>query len=206
MGNYKSEEQLIKGEALPEGSIQFKEGTSLNEVFLKSFIIMLPIILLMIVISLKRCSQLNREISIDISFLIVFIMTCIMCRILIYVHEIIHAIFYSRYAEKTIWKNLKQGVFFLYCNESVSKIRFIIINIAPSIILGIIPFIIWIFLIPFINIKVGLSWLLISWYMTIFSMGDYFNIYNAIKQVPKEGIIFNYGMHSYWRRSGINGK
>ena len=201
MGNYKDEEQLIRGRSLPEGSIQFREGVSLNEIFLKSFVIMLPIVLVMVIISLKRCSQLNRKMSVDIYFLIVLIITSIICWILRYVHEIIHAILYSRNAEKTIWKDVKQGIIFLYCNESVSKTRFIIINVAPSIILGIIPFVIWIFVIPYIDIKVGIGWLLISWYMTVFSMGDYFNIYNAIKQVPKDAIIFNYGMHSYWRRN-----
>ena len=44
----------------------------------------------------------------------------------------------------------------------------------------------------------NLSFVFITWIMIIMSMGDFTNIYNAIRQVPKGAKIFNYGLHSYW--------
>ena len=37
-----------------------------------------------------------------------------------------------------------------------------------------------------------------TWIMTIMSIGDFANIFNAIRQVPKGGKVFNYGIHSFW--------
>jgi len=37
-----------------------------------------------------------------------------------------------------------------------------------------------------------------SWLMIATGIGDYVNIYNAIRQVPKEGKVINYGLHSFW--------
>jgi len=39
--------------------------------------------------------------------------------------------------------------------------------------------------------------MVLTWIMTMMSIGDFANIFNAIKQVPNNAKIFNYGMHSY---------
>lgn len=48
----------------------------------------------------------------------------------------------------------------------------------------------------------SLAFVFTTWIMTIMAIGDYANIYNAVRQVPKGAKIFNYGMHSYWISQG----
>jgi hypothetical protein len=74
----------------------------------------------------------------------------------------------------------------------------VILCIAPSIALGIIPFFLWYVIAPLLEVEWIICIMVLTWIMTMMSMGDFANIFNAIKQVPNNAKIFNYGMHSYW--------
>lgn len=197
-GKYKSEEDLIQNEKLPNNSVQFKEGENISQAFGLGLLLELPLIIPIIIITIMRFKSMNIILDMNIKTGIVFAITIIIMQLLTYIHEIIHAMFYSKKAEKTIWKYPEQGAYFIYCNEKVSKIRFIILCIAPTVILGIIPFFIWLLFANKIPMPFNLSFVFITWIMIIMSMGDFTNIYNAIRQVPKGAKIFNYGLHSYW--------
>lgn len=66
------------------------------------------------------------------------------------------------------------------------------------IILGIIPFILWLFIADKIDLIISLVYVFLTWIMIFFAMGDLANVYNTIKQVPQNAKVFNYGLHSYW--------
>lgn len=197
-GKFENEAQLIQGRELPENAVQFQEGETIHSAFQLGFALILPIILPMILFSIMRCSKIDKMLVFDGSFVFAVIVSFILGRILIYLHEFIHAIFYPREAEKSIWKNEKNGAYFIYCDVEITKIRFVILCIAPSIILGIIPFFVWYVIAPFLEVEWIICIMVLTWIMTIMSMGDFANIFNAIKQVPNHAKIFNYGMHSYW--------
>lgn len=36
--------------------------------------------------------------------------------------------------------------------------------------------------------------------MTFMSAGDFTNIFHALTQVLRDAKVFNYGLHSYWRK------
>ena len=95
--------------------------------------------------------------------------------------------------EKQIWKDKKDGAYFVYCEEPVSKSRFIIMCLAPMVILGIIPFVIWLLLPKFLPMPYYLTLPIIFWFMTIMAMGDVANIYHVVKEVPNKTKVFNYG-------------
>ena len=120
--------------------------------------------------------------------------------LLTYIHKFLHALFYPKKAMKTIWKSSKQGAYFVYCDALLNKNRFIILCAALAVILGIIPFIIWYMLADYIAMPYSLAVVFTTWVMTILAIGDYANIYNCVRQVPKGAKVFNYGMHSYWIR------
>ena len=105
-----------------------------------------------------------------------------------------------RVTEKAIWKLQEQGAYFVYCDETVSKERFIVLSIAPAIILGIIPFVGVLIFAESISAACIIATWIVSLIMTVMAIGDFANIYNAIKQVPKGAKVFNYGMHTYWMR------
>lgn len=197
-GKFENESQLIQGRELPENAVQFQEGETIHSAFQLGFALILPIILPMILFSIMRCSKIDKKLVFDNSFVFAVIISFILGRVLIYLHEFIHAIFYPREAEKTVWKNEKHGAYFIYCDVAISKARFVILCIAPSIALGIIPFFLWYVIAPLLEVEWIICIMVLTWIMTMMSMGDFANIFNAIKQVPNNAKIFNYGMHSYW--------
>lgn len=197
-GKFTSESDLIKKEKLPDNSIPFEEGKDIRQAFNLGFLLVVPIIIPVIIVTIIRYKSINMSIDMNIKTGIVFAGTLVIWQILIYIHEFIHAMFYSKKAEKTIWRDKEHGAYFIYCSEKVSKTRFVILCIAPTIILGIIPFIIWMLYYNYIPMPFNLAFVLTTWVMIVLSAGDFTNIYNAIKQVPKGAKIFNYGLHSYW--------
>lgn len=197
-GKLENESQLFQGKELSKKAVQFKEGRTFSEAFRLGFILSLPIMLPMVILSIIRCSEIDKHLEFDGGFIIAIAITILLREVLIYIHEFIHAIFYPKEAEKTVWRELKQGAYFVYCDAEITKIRFIILCLAPSIILGIIPFVIWYIIAPILEAKWILCIMLLTWMMTFMSMGDFANAFNAIRQVPKNAKVFNYGMHSYW--------
>ena len=197
-GNLTSESELIRNEKLPHNAILFKEGKNIRQAFYLGFLLVLPIMIPIIIVTIIRYKSINMSLDMNIKTGMVFAGTLFIWSILIYIHEFIHAMFYSIKAEKTIWRDKKYGAYFVYCSEKVSKTRFVILCIAPTIILGIIPFTIWMLYYNYIPMPFNLAFVLTTWVMIVLSAGDFTNIYNAIKQVPKGAKIFNYGLHSYW--------
>ena len=87
---------------------------------------------------------------------------------------------------------------FVYCEELVSKKRFIIAVLGPAVILGIIPYIVWYMIAPTISFPITLIMLLFAIANVACAVGDFLNTYNCVRQVPKDGKVFNRGLHSYW--------
>lgn len=197
-GVYQSESDLTKGKPLVTGAVLFDEGKNLQDAFLKGFLVGLPLILSMIVLTIFKCRRIDYTIRIDGKTGVIFAFMLAVLFLLTYVHELIHALFYPKEAVKTIWKSPKQGAYFVYCEASVKKSRFILLCAAPAVILGILPFTAWYLLADFIPMPYSLAVVFTAWIMTVMSIGDYANIYNAARQVPKGAKVFNYGMHSYW--------
>ena len=89
---------------------------------------------------------------------------------------------------------------FVYCEDCVSKKRFILSVLGPAVILGLIPYIVWYIIAPSLSLPLTFAMLLYSLAMIACAVGDYLNAYNCARQVPKSGKVFNRGFHSYWIR------
>lgn len=189
-GKYTEKKQIQKG-YLPKNAIMFKEPNTVTKVFALGGLISLPFLAL---VSIGLFTKINlKSINTDI-----FIYSAILSFILMYVHEIIHALCFPRESEKEIWTKLNEGALFVYCNEILPKRRFIWMCAAPNVILGVIPYGLFIIGIFDFNNTIASIIGITSWLMILSGIGDYLNIYNAIRQVPKSGEILNYGFHSYW--------
>jgi hypothetical protein len=105
---------------------------------------------------------------------------------------------YPRESVKTIWRDTRQGVYFVYCDALITRCRYVVLSLAPSVIIGIIPFLIWYIIAPNLSGEWNISIMVLTWIMVVMSIGDYANAFNAIRQLPKRASVFNYGMHSYW--------
>ncbi len=106
------------------------------------------------------------------------------------VHELLHAICYKK--DVYFYNNLSQGLLFVVGTEDMSKVRFVLMCLCPNIVLGLLPYMI--FLIHPKLVFFGLFGLVCLG----MGFGDYINAYNAIKQMPKGARTYLNGMHSYW--------
>ncbi|ACB85130.1 DUF3267 domain-containing protein [Natranaerobius thermophilus] len=197
-GKYTDEAQLIKGKELPAGSNQFKESNTVMGIFIKGMIMMLPLILPMVIIGIIKIREISNEFEVNLSLVITYAVMLLLSYLLIYVHEFIHALLYPKSAVKEIWKYPSEGAYFVYCDEVISKTRFIIINLAPAFFLGIIPYVIWLLIYDVLPLNISICFAILTWITTLMGGGDFYNVCNTILQVPNRAKIFNYGFHSYW--------
>ena len=154
----------------------------------------LPLFILMIVLIYFKVKDLDYHLSMNIEVIVSFFIVIISVYLLTFVHEVIHALFYPLKSQKEIWKSKKDGAYFVYCEDAISKKRYIIMVLAPMFILGIIPFIIWLLLPNIIPMPYNIAVVMIFLLMTIVAMGDVSNIYYVLKEVPKKHKLFNYGL------------
>ncbi len=197
-GRFESEDELTHGSVLPDGAVMFREGDTMQNAFGKGFLLMLPIMVVVIGLSLFRIGQFATTYEAGAEAVVAFILALVALQCLTYLHELIHALLYPRQAEKTIWSYKRQGAYFVYCNAVVSKRRFIVLSIAPMVVLGVVPFAAWLCFAEHIDMPYSLAVLFVSWLMIFGSLGDLANVYHAATQVPKGGRILNFGLHSYW--------
>ena len=105
-------------------------------------------------------------------------------------HELLHAICYKK--DVYLYQDLEHGLMFVVGTEDMSKWHFIFMCLCPNIILGFIPYVVFLLFPKF----VGLGLFGIICIGT--GIGDWINVYNAIKQMPKGAKTYLCGMHSYW--------
>ena len=112
-------------------------------------------------------------------------------------HEIIHALCYPISAEVKIFQDIKNGVIVCFCGEPIRKSRFIVMSLAPSVCLAIIPFVIWCIMIHNFD---GVGQYVFSYciLVTILGGGDFINAFNAAVQMPQNSFHQLSGIHSYW--------
>lgn len=108
----------------------------------------------------------------------------------IYLHEFLHAICYKK--DVYFYKDFSRGRAFVIGTEDMSKARFIFMIMFPNIILGIIPYVL--FLIYPKYTFFGIFGLL----GIIMGFGDYIGVYLAITQMPKGAKTYISGSRSYW--------
>lgn len=105
-------------------------------------------------------------------------------------HEFLHAICCKE--DVYMYTNLKQGMLFVVGLENMSKTRFCLMSLLPNIVLGFVPFIIYM-INPSLEILGELGAFSIA-----SGVGDYINVFNALTQMPKGAKTYLNGMHSYW--------
>lgn len=132
------------------------------------------------------------------SFVIAFLVSLVCVYISQYVHEYIHAFTMPKEIKKQIYVMPQNQMLFVYVEEPISKKAFIISVLSPAFILGIIPYVIWMFVAPMIQIPVSFGVVMYCICMSGCALGDYLNTFNCARQVPKGGKVFNRGWHSYW--------
>lgn len=105
-------------------------------------------------------------------------------------HELLHALCFKE--DVYLYTNFKQGLLFVVGCETMSKQRFIFMSLLPNIVFGFIPYMISFLGIQYLTLAV-LGVIAIG-----MGAGDYYNVFNALIQMPKGARTYLYQMDSYW--------
>ncbi|MCR4856337.1 MAG: DUF3267 domain-containing protein [Erysipelotrichaceae bacterium] len=170
-------ESLITHEHEP-GYVPFREIKSMKTLG----IVMNGIALLIAVICFGLYFYIARK-PLEISGLIIFLASLIP-------HEFLHAICFS--GDVYMYENLKRGMLFVAGPGTFSKAGFVFMSMLPNLVFGFIPFAL--FLIdPDLTVLGTLGAAAIS-----SGAGDYYNVFNALTQMPKGSRTYLHGTSSYW--------
>ncbi|MBQ8591109.1 MAG: DUF3267 domain-containing protein [Firmicutes bacterium] len=115
---------------------------------------------------------------------------CLASGLILFPHEYLHAICFKK--EAYVYTNWKMAMLFVVGTEDMTRNRFVFMSLLPNVVFGLIPyvmFLIW----PQLNVLGTLGTLALS-----MGVGDYYNVYNAITQMPKGALTYLCGFHSYW--------
>ena len=119
-----------------------------------------------------------------------FIPALLLFLIGLFPHELLHAICFKE--DVYLYTNFSHGMLFVAGPEDMSKSRFIFMSLLPNIVLGFIPYLIFV---------INPNWTLLGIFASInisAGSGDYLNVFNAITQMPKGARTYLHHFNSYW--------
>ena len=110
--------------------------------------------------------------------------------LILFPHEILHAVWFKE--DVYFYTNFKQGMLFVVGPESMSKWRFVLMSFCPNLVFGVLPYVIGL-------LEPSLIWMSFFGAIAIsMGAGDYYNIWNALTQMPRGARTYLHGFHSYW--------
>jgi len=191
-GKFNGVEDLPIGE-LPENAVRFEEPESAEELAKETRRFLIPVVIFLLIVIFLRIKT-NGFFGVSD---VLNIFGIILIPFSILPHEYLHAIFFPKDAEVEMWYSIKQRLALVTSNTAITKKRFIFLSIFPNIVFGFLPLIIWIFIPSDMSFISGILFTFGFISLTIGS-GDFMNIYNTIKQVPKDAMVQISGLNSYW--------
>ncbi len=105
-------------------------------------------------------------------------------------HEFLHALCFKD--DVYMYEYLSKGMLFVVGSERMSKARFVFMSMLPNLVFGFVPFILFL---------IHPSWTLLGTlgaFAIPMGAGDYYNVFNALTQMPKGAKTYMYGFGSYW--------
>ena len=184
-GKYNGEIEEFESSKNIVNATKYKEADTVEEM---AKIITLPaniiqLVLLLIVFLIVGFDNFDNTLLLLILSFFVSLLTMIP-------HELLHGICYKN--KVYLYTNLKQLMLFVVGEDHMSKWKFIFMCMLPNIVFGFIPFILFL-----INTKLVFLGMLGAMCIS-YGMGDYYNVWNTIMQVPSNGMVFSKGHNSYW--------
>lgn len=168
----------------PENAVLFKEAKNMKQL---AIIVNASCILVIILLAVPFVLLGRNHIYSNIEWIA---LGAILACLTLFPHELLHAICFKK--DVYLYTNFKQGLLFVVGTEDMSKCRFIFMSLLPNIVFGLIPYVI--FLVHPAFVPLGIFGLLCIG----MGSGDYINVFNVLKQVPKGAKIYLSGIHSYW--------
>lgn len=187
MGKYSGDENDIPHNEHKPGAVMFREPDMKKLAILMNIAALVIAVILLIIVGAVYKSVTGGEES---GGSMQLCLAAICAPLASFPHEIIHALCLKN--DVYLFTNLKQGMLFVAGPEDMTKTRFVLMSLAPNIVFGFIPLILF-FIFP--------KALFLGYFGAVsISCGaaDYLNVINALTQMPKGSLTYLYGMHSYW--------
>lgn len=175
-------DSLPHGEHKP-GAVKFKEIDDPKKLGLFMNLACIPVFVIAFALLLFR-------VDIEIMGKMDFLVGCVLALVCLVPHELLHAICFRE--ESQIYTNLKSGMLFVVGTEDMSKGRFIFMSMLPNLVFGFLPFLLCM-IFPSLTVLGALGALSIG-----MGIGDYYNVFHALTQMPKGARTYLYGFNSWW--------
>lgn len=179
-GKFNGDIESLPKREHPSGYVRFKEPTDMK----KFSSIMNTLSLIVFILTYIMCGVILKTFYIPMDFIAAVTSLLIMVP-----HEFLHAMWFKE--EAHIYTNLKQGMLFVLGTEDISKSRFIWLSLFPFIVFGFIPLVTGLYLSNYTLIWIGML-------HTSSCVGDFYNVFNTITQVPNGAKTYLSGFNSYW--------
>ncbi len=170
------------------GAVKFKEFD--NPTAMAVFANILSVVITLVFLAAVLLTGFRNRGNEGVYFGTVEIFAFILPVLCTFPHEILHGICFRETVY--LYTNLSKGMLFVVGTETMSKARFVFMSLLPNFVFGILPLILffvntdWLFLGLFGAISIGMG------------AGDYYNIFNALTQMPKGARTYLYQFNSYW--------
>lgn len=179
-GKFNGDENSLPAGQHKKGAVRFKEFENTKQMAIYGNVVAMLLMGICIVIFIIRSG----------SILNFSLIGCLLSLVCMYPHELLHAVCFRETVY--IYTNLSQGMLFVVGTEVMSKARFVFMNLCPNLVFGFIPFILFLF---------QPDWTILGTLGTLaIGMGavDYYNVFNALTQMPKGAKTYLHQMNSYW--------
>lgn len=176
-------DSLPHGEHKPN-AVPFKEAENSKQLAIIANIAGVIIMILLGIPAFIRC----REYILEDTWQLM--LGCLSALLILFPHEFLHAVCFKK--DVYLYTNFKQGLLFVVGPEVMSKSRFIFMSLLPNIVFGFVPYIIGM-IFPNLIFLVALGTFAIG-----SGAGDYYNVFNALTQMPKGAKTYMYKFNSFW--------
>lgn len=180
-GTYSLDPNTLPQSGHRPGAVPFREAKDSKSLSIIANVLCVVIIIVLLVPTVLRCGS-----TFDINQMIP---ACVLPMAALLPHELLHAACFRE--DVYLYTNLRQGMLFVIGPEDMSKSRFIFMSLLPNLVFGFIPYI----------VGMALPNLALAFFGTLcigMGAGDYYNVFNALIQVPNKAKVYSYRFHSYW--------
>ena len=115
---------------------------------------------------------------------------CILPMLTLFPHELLHAVCFRD--RVWLYTNWQQGMLFVVGPEEMSRARFVFMSLLPNLVFGAVPYVLFL---------IHPAWTVLGTMGAVclsMGTGDYYNVFNALTQMPKGAKTYLDGFHSWW--------
>ena len=187
-GKFDGKEETLPQREHPAGAVQFREPDAKKFTLIANVGALLLAAVLLVPFVLRGMPHFSDKTPVQLWI------ACLLFLAAMFPHEFLHALCFRGDVELYTW--FQRGALFVVGTEDMSKGRFIFMSLLPNLVLGVVPFVLFL-VFPQVSALGFFGLIAIS-----AGFGDYINVFFALTQMPKGAKTYMSGFHSFWYMPG----